>query len=295
MAEFPKRQPGREMKKIVQRLVVFFVGLPLLLLVVVFFPQRNHLLLNLVTIVFSVLGAVEFRNILSHKNLHISLPEAIILGAISPAAWTVVVSFSVMGQVVPGAFILGASWLLVSQIFTGKEKFDSYIGRVTAGFAVMIYPGLFMAWIVQMAMLPHAGMVILIFFLVALLNDAIAWASGILFGKNNRGLVAASPKKSIAGFIGGLTASILTGIVAAMVIPGAFTSDIMPSIPAGAILGLGAGVASTLGDLGESILKRSAGVKDSGSLILGRGGALDSIDSLALAAPVYYILYRVLF
>ena len=106
------------MKKIFQRLIVFFIGLPALLLVVVFFPQYNHLLLNLVIIVFSVLGAVEFRNILSHKSLLISVPEAVILGAISPIAWTVVVSFGVMGHVVPGAFILGASWLLVSRIFT---------------------------------------------------------------------------------------------------------------------------------------------------------------------------------
>jgi phosphatidate cytidylyltransferase len=69
----------------------------------------------------------------------------------------------------------------------------------------------------------------------------------------------------------------------------------MPSIWAGVLLGLCAGIAATLGDLSESVIKRSAGVKDSGSLILGRGGALDSIDSLALAAPIYYLVYQVLF
>jgi phosphatidate cytidylyltransferase len=69
----------------------------------------------------------------------------------------------------------------------------------------------------------------------------------------------------------------------------------MPSNSAGALLGFGAGIAAILGDLCESAIKRSADVKDSGSLILGRGGALDSIDSLALAAPVYYLLYQVLF
>jgi phosphatidate cytidylyltransferase len=276
--------------------VVFFIGLTLLLSLVLFFPQQNHLLLNLVIIVFSILGSVEFRNILSKKNLVISLPETIILGAISPIAWTFVVSFGWPGRnTVPAAFILGASWLLISRIFTSLEKLDSYISRTTTGFALMIYPGLFMAWIVQMAVLSEASMVILTFFLLVLLNDALAWATGMLFGKNSRGVLAASPKKSIAGFIGGLAASVLTGIAATILAPGAFTSDRMSSILAGAILGFFAGAAATLGDLGESALKRSAGVKDSGSLILGRGGALDSIDSVALAAPVYYILYQFLF
>ena len=284
------------MKKIFQRLIVFIIGLPALLAVVVFFPQYNHLCLNLVVIVFSILGAVEFRNILSHKKLFISVPEAVFLGGISPVAWTVVVTFGITGRnIVPGAFILGASWLLVSGIFSTTEKLESYIGRTTAGFAVMIYPGLFMAWIVQMTMFREAGMVILVFFLVALLNDAVAWATGLLFGKNNRGVLAVSPQKSIAGFIGGLSASVLAGITAVILLPDIFSSTVMPSVPAGALLGLGAGVAATLGDLGESAIKRSAGVKDSGSLILGRGGALDSIDSVALAAPFYYMLYLILF
>ena len=284
------------MKKIFQRLTVFFIGLPALLALVLFLPHFNHLALNLVIIVFSILGALEFRNILNHKNLHISVPETVLLGAISPAAWTIVVTTGITGRtIVPGAFILGASWLLISGIFTTREKLDFYLGRITAGFAVMIYPGLFMAWVIQMTMFAEAGMVILIFFLMSLLNDAIAWATGVLFGKNNRGVFAASPNKSIAGFAGGLAASVMAGITAVILLPGIFTSGIMPSAAAGAILGLGAGMAATLGDLGESAIKRSAGVKDSGSLILGRGGALDSIDSVALAAPVYYMLYRILF
>ena len=283
------------MKKIFQRLIVFFVGFPSLVAITVFLPQYNHLCLSLLTIVFSILGAVEFRNILKHKNMHISLPETIILGAISPLAATIVVTFGITGQIMPGAFIMGASWLLVSRIFKNIDNFEAYIGRTTAGFAVMIYPGLFMSWIIQMAVFNEAGMVILIFFLIVLLNDAAAWLTGMLFGKNNRGLIAASPNKSIAGFAGGLLSSVIIALLAVKLIPSAFTSAIMPSMLAGVILGLCSGIASILGDLGESAIKRSAGVKDSGSLIMGRGGTLDSIDSLALAAPVFYILYRILF
>ena len=241
------------------------------------------------------MGALEFRNILAQKNMGISLPEALILGAISPAAWTVVVSFGITGNIVPGAFILGASWLLISWIFAKPNEIQSYLGHTTAGFAIMIYPGLFFAWVIQMAILKNAGHIILIFLLATFLNDGAAWAAGNLFGKNNRGIISVSPKKSIAGFTGGIVFSIIIGISAVLFFPMAFTSDVMPSIPAGAILGFFTGLAAILGDLGESALKRSAGIKDSGSLILGRGGALDSVDSLLLAAPVYYVLYRFLF
>ena len=283
------------MKKVFQRLTIFFVGLPVLLSMVLFLPHYNHLFLNLLLIVFSALGAVELKNILSQKNLIISAPEAAILGAISPVAWTMVISFDVTVRLVPCVFILGASWLLVSGIFTSSEKLDSFAGRTAAGFTVMIYPGLFISWVVKMAALNEAGIVILTFFLIVLLNDSIAWLTGMLFGKGNRGIMAASPNKSVAGFAGGLLASLLVGFTAAALIPGVFTSKLMPSIPAGILLGLLAGAAATLGDLCESAIKRSAGVKDSGSLVLGRGGALDSMDSVALAAPVYCIVYQVLF
>jgi phosphatidate cytidylyltransferase len=130
---------------------------------------------------------------------------------------------------------------------------------------------------------------------VAYLNDAAAWAAGLFLGKGNRGIIPASPNKSAAGFAGGLLASVVIGAGASCLIPEIFSSPRMPSLPAGAILGLMTGAAATLGDLGESVLKRSAGLKDSGFIIPGRGGILDSIDSLAAAAPVYYILYRLLF
>ncbi|MDR0387105.1 MAG: phosphatidate cytidylyltransferase, partial [Treponema sp.] len=116
-----------------------------------------------------------------------------------------------------------------------------------------------------------------------------------LFGGNNRGIIPASPNKSVAGFIGGFTGSILIGLGAAWFFPAAFSSTVMPSLWAGVILGFVSAAAASLGDLAESVMKRSSSIKDSGGLIPGRGGVLDSIDSIAMAAPVYYGLYRFLF
>jgi len=283
------------MNKVLQRLIVFFIGLPVVLSLILLFPHHNHILLNLVITCFSVLSALEFKNILARKNLIISAPEAAIFGALGPAACILMVSFGFGAYILSGAFALGVSWLLVSRLFTSAEKLDAYINRVVAGFAVIIYPGFFTVWMIKMAGFREASMVILVFFLLVLLNNAGAWFFGVLFGKGNRGIFAASPNKSAAGFTGGLLVSIATGVVAALFIPGAFNSSLIPPVPAGLLLGLFAGAAATLGDLAESAIKRSAAVKDSGAIILGRGGALDSMDSLLLAAPVYFLLYRFLF
>jgi phosphatidate cytidylyltransferase len=130
---------------------------------------------------------------------------------------------------------------------------------------------------------------------IVIANDSLAWVFGILFGKNNRNFIAASPNKSIAGFVAGLAASTLVGMGIALLFPKIFMSARFAPLVSGVILGVLTGIAGMLGDLAESALKRSAGVKDSGFIIPGRGGVLDSIDSLAFAAPVYYVVYRLLF
>jgi phosphatidate cytidylyltransferase len=282
-------------KKLIQRLLVFFISLPLLVFIVVFLPQKNHLVINIVVIIFSSLGAVEFADMLNKKNNPILPVEAAILGAISPVAMTLTVSFDIAGQVTSAAFILGASWILISRVFSPERKLENFVSHAAAGLAVMMYPGHFLVWIIRMALWSRSDMIILMFLLTVIVNDSVAWAAGMLFGKNNRGIVPASPNKSAAGFIGGFTASVLAGVGGALFIPGVFHSTKLPPLLAGLILGLLSGVAGSLGDLGESVMKRSAGIKDSGALIPGRGGVLDSIDSIALAAPVYYVSYWLLF
>ncbi|MDR3174569.1 MAG: phosphatidate cytidylyltransferase [Treponema sp.] len=282
------------MKKILQRLLVFAVGLPLVTGIILFLPQFNHLALNIVVIVFSALGALEFAAILESKGMSVHPAEAVILGALAPAVMTVQSSLG-KNLAFSAVFILGALWLLVSRIFSPEEKLKGYTEKAAAGFSLMLYPGLFMACIVQMSGFPQAGMVILAFLLIVFANDSAAWAAGMLFGKGNRGLIPASPNKSIAGFIGGIGASILIGAGAEVFIGSVFVSRLLPAPLGGIAIGLCTGIAANLGDLAESAMKRSSGIKDSGRLIPGRGGVLDCIDSVSLAAPVFYILYRAIF
>ncbi|GHU04577.1 phosphatidate cytidylyltransferase [Spirochaetia bacterium] len=283
------------MKKIIPRLLIFFVGIPLVIFLIVFLPYKNHLAANCVIVLCAALGAVEFAGMLRQKNIVIPACEAAILGALAPLAAMLAVSFGFDYWAISGFLSAGAFWILISRIFSPDKKFDDFAGRAAAGFSIMIYPGLFMTWIIRMARWPHADLVILLFILTICINDSAAWAAGMLFGKGNRGVIPASPNKSVAGFIGGFIVSLGAGAAAVRFFPEAFTSTRLPSLAAGMILTFLAGVAGTLGDLGESVLKRSAGIKDSGSLIPGRGGMLDTIDSIALAAPVYFGVYWFLF
>ena len=284
-----------DMKKTVQRFLIFFLGIPLLIALVFFLPARNHLALNLLVAIVSILGAMEFQNILKQKGLFIPLWKAALFGGLIPALACAEISFNFNRAGTGLVFMAAISSLILSGIFSAPEKQNLFISRVAAGFSVIIYPGLFLSWIIPMALLPKAAINIIVYLLIVFMNDSAAWAAGMLFGKGNQGIFPVSPQKSIAGYAGGTLASVLIAIGGSLLFPEAFASRLLPLLPAGVVLGLCTSIMANLGDLGESVLKRSAGIKDSGMLIPGRGGILDSIDSHTLAAPVYYLFYRLLF
>ncbi|HET7217937.1 MAG TPA: phosphatidate cytidylyltransferase [Vicinamibacterales bacterium] len=120
-----------------------------------------------------------------------------------------------------------------------------------------------------------------------IVSDSAQYYTGRLFGR--RPLAPAiSPKKTIEGAIGGLIFG-----SAAMVAGGRY---VFPDTPTALMIGAAVTVVSVgmVGDLFESLLKRSAGVKDSSSVIPGHGGILDRIDSWLFAGPMYYIFTRYL-
>ncbi|MCB1568934.1 MAG: phosphatidate cytidylyltransferase, partial [Xanthomonadales bacterium] len=91
--------------------------------------------------------------------------------------------------------------------------------------------------------------------------------------------------KTWAGFWGGLFGVVVLALVMAPIL-GVELDHLLPFV----LISLVAGLASALGDLFESLIKRQAGAKDSGTLLPGHGGVLDRIDSLLAALPVFAIL-----
>ena len=107
--------------------------------------------------------------------------------------------------------------------------------------------------------------------------DTFAYLSGRTF-KRGRFLNHISPHKTWSGVVG--------GTIAAVVVGGALSWAAGQWLPGGLVMGLLVAVAGQAGDVAESMLKRAAGAKDSGSLIPGHGGALDRVDSFLFAGPV---------
>ena len=131
----------------------------------------------------------------------------------------------------------------------------------------------------------------LIFFLVVTiwLGDTAAYLFGKRFGRHKL-RPTISPGKTIEGTIAGLVFGTLGGLG----VWSFFLQDIL-SLPHALILGVLLGIVGQLSDLSESVIKRSADVKDSGQLIPGHGGLLDRCDSLIFSSPVlyYYFIYLV--
>jgi len=199
----------------------------------------------------------------------------------------------ILGLVIPIALysrdsrcFIAAMAIILLVLFIGaffsKEEFPIRVDRVSKHLLGLFYIPFFLAHFVLMHQLESGRILILFTLVVVYFGDTTAFYVGRAWGRKKLA-PAISPGKTIEGGLGAVGGSIAGALF--------FKFLFFPHLslfPALAIA-LGAGVIGQLGDLWESLIKRSAQVKDSGSLIPGHGGLLDRIDSVLFAAPwVYY-------
>jgi phosphatidate cytidylyltransferase len=138
----------------------------------------------------------------------------------------------------------------------------------------------------------HTGRLMLFYLIIVVkMNDAGGYFVGRFLGRH-RMAPTISPAKTWEGFVGGLLASVAASLVFFRVTGNAI-GDVDVSVRHAVVLSLVLAVTGVMGDLFESMMKRSVGVKDSGSFIPGMGGLLDVVDSLLFGAPVLYVYVRV--
>ncbi|MGW4893902.1 phosphatidate cytidylyltransferase [Kitasatospora sp. NPDC004240] len=185
----------------------------------------------------------------------------------------------------------GVQWAAASLALTGLavmvwrmiEPPEDYLRDITAGIFTAFYVPFLATFVAMMLAADDGPQRILLFLIVTICSDTGAYAVGYKFGRTKLA-PAISPGKTREGLAGGIGLSMLAGaLLMEFVIDGG-------SWWQGLILGGCAAVTATLGDLGESMIKRDLGIKDMGTLLPGHGGIMDRLDSLLPTAPVVWLL-----
>lgn len=272
-------------KKIFQRLLTFFVIFPAII-ALTFWDFLHHLPLVILAVGASVMGALEMAAMLRNKGMEANHYLPVLFGLAFPVAAYLEVCGLIQPHHTLVIIVLFIMLVFTRQIFANTEEgLQPVLGKVAGNLLILIYPGLFLYFFIKILSFEQSAILVSVFAVAIYGNDANAWLFGNLFGRNSSKPFLVSPKKSTVGFIGGILGTYLVIIVSFFWFPGLLGNNLFIVIGLATLLAF----STIVGDLFESSLKRSAGVKDSGGLIPGRGGILDSMDSVIFSAPLFYI------
>ena len=166
-----------------------------------------------------------------------------------------------------------------------SENLPSTISGLAITFFGIVYVAFLLSHISLIRKMPAGREWVLFLVATVWAADIFALLGGVVFGKHKL-YPKISPNKTVEGLLAGIGGSILVALI--------YSFLFLPHLKAGAclLLGGGLGVVSPLGDFTESMIKRSARVKDSGALFPGHGGMLDRVDSFLFSAPfLHYSLF----
>ena len=259
-----------DMKRIITGLLAVAAWLALLY-------AQSFIFFWLIITAISLIAALEFFTICLQSEEKTLRP---LLAAI--ALLPVVASWFQRVDLVYAAFIAALMLLAVLAVFRAARLQKPFDLLLKASFGAM-YTGLFTAHLILFMALPAGSAWLLFLTTITAASDTGAYFTGMSLGRHKL-CPSISPKKTVEGLIGGM----LCGTGFALLVAFFLLHGVNLWRLAAAALFLSA--LGVVGDLVESLLKRSTGVKDSGNILPGHGGILDRADSLLLTAPVLYYL-----
>lgn len=237
------------------------------------------------TAVFALLAGIEYQHLVALKGGRRAVTSVISAIDVAILLLLQAVTFTASqfrldifaGCILSLVIIIVARFVM--SLYDKRPEAFAETGRSMLGY---IYIGLPLGALNLICLFTDFYWYILAMFVMIWLNDTGAFCVGSLFGRRKL-FERLSPKKSWEGFWGGMIFCGLAGVLFHFLAPDTLT------LASWIALGITVSVFSTWGDLFESMMKRSLGVKDSGKLIPGHGGILDRIDSLLFVAPVTLI------
>lgn len=245
------------------------------------------LLVTLTVIAASVVGLYEYFKavgLIEHRGL-------CVMGAIAAVIFPIGLTLSIQETLI-SVYVYVVVLFLMMLIYNKRVK-TSDIAMLLLG---IIYIPYFLSYIIHIRTMDYGRFFIWLVFLGAFSTDTCAYFAGKFFGKRKL-WPEISPKKTVAGAVGGVAGA---GII--FVIFGLVVNNLFASVLDGKqfnllllfILGLIAAVISEIGDLAASSIKRQYNIKDFGNLLPGHGGILDRCDSIIFVAPtIFLFLYNI--
>lgn len=234
---------------------------------------------NLSIAIVAVIALYEFLLMGQKKGYHLPVALCIVIAL-------VIISAFVLEQlsVEVGMFL---TLLLIPASYVFNKRIALHDALPSSAIAVLatMYVGMLAGSLIRLRNDFPVGPKLVFFLLIVVwIGDAGAYYVGRQFGRHKLS-PHISPKKTVEGLIGG----VCTSIIAAIVIHYTFFPEF--ALPHAAIVGSVLSMCGVVGDLAESMWKRSADVKDSGTLIPGHGGFLDRFDSILFTAPMLYFYW----
>jgi len=231
----------------------------------------------------SIFGTVELARAFQANGRRVDLVPQLVVGSAVVASGAVL-GYALHWVMLFTAVVIVVIWRLIAQMVAKDGRmYGDVLRDVATGVFLQIYVPFLASLCLVLLRQEQGEWWVLAFIIVAVASDTGAYAAGISFGKHPMA-PRISPKKTWEGFGGAVFAAVAAGVLLAL---------FMLHIPwwCGIVFGVLILLSATIGDLGESMLKRDLGIKDMSSWLPGHGGVLDRLDSILLSTVPALALY----
>ena len=248
----------------------------------------NQWIFIFVLLALTIAGLYEFFYLIQKKGIPIYSYTGIAIGVIIP------ISILVHFEPTKGwelLFVVLVLLMIFLMQFMRKDNNNAIVGISTTLFGVL-YVSWFFSFLIKIRfLLPDVQGIKLLAFIIVITKtgDMGALLIGSKFGKNAL-FPRVSPNKTVEGSLGSFAFSMIAAFAARSWLPESVHFSTLQILLMGAFLG----ALGQLGDMSESLIKRDCNVKDSGKMLKGLGGVLDTIDSLLFSAPAFYFFMSAL-